>query len=264
MNTVTQLTASVVSHGQMRLVNTLIADLVRHAGPQLTRLVVTLNVPEVEPVRAHGTPFQIITLCNDRARGFGTNHNRAFQHCTTGWFAVLNPDLRLSDDALGRLLAAREPQDGVIAPLIFNADGTPADAARRVPTPLQVAGRRLRRQPHGPDPDFDWLAGMCLLLNSEAFRSLGGFDERYHLYCEDTDLCLRMQLAGWRLRHVTGVKLVHDARRDSHRSMRYLGWHITSLLRLWTSRVFWSYLRKRAELGPMRQSGLSRERLQSP
>jgi len=264
MNADAQLTASVVSHGQMHLVNTLIADLVHHAGPQLKRLVVTVNVPEPVAVRANGVPFQVITLLNDRARGFGANHNRAFLHCDTPWFTVLNPDLRFSDDAFGRLLAAREAGDGLLAPLILNADGSPADAARRLPTPLQVAWRRLRRRPHGPDPDFDWLAGMCLLLNSEAFRSLGGFDERFHLYCEDTDLCLRMQLAGWRLRHLTGIRLVHDARRDSQRSLRYLGWHVASLARLWTSGAFWNYLLKRGELRPLRKSGLSREPIRSP
>jgi GT2 family glycosyltransferase len=66
------------------------------------------------------------------------------------------------------------------------------DAARRLPTPLQVATRRLRRQARGPEPDFDWLAGMCLVVSSEAFRALGGFDERYFMYCEDADLCLRI------------------------------------------------------------------------
>jgi N-acetylglucosaminyl-diphospho-decaprenol L-rhamnosyltransferase len=259
MNGAAQITASVVSHGQMRLVNTLIADLLSHAGPQLKCLVVTLNVPEPEPVRADGAPFQVITLRNDRARGFGANHNRAFRHCSTDWFAVLNPDLRLSDDALSHLLATREPGDGLIAPLVLNADGTSADAARRLPTPLQIARRRLRKRPHEPDPDFDWLAGMCLMLNSDAFRSLGGFDERFYLYCEDTDLSMRMQLAGWRLRRVTNVKLTHDARRESHRSVRYLGWHIGSLARLWTSRVFWTYLLRRDELRPMRQSGFNRQ-----
>jgi len=264
MDAKADLTASVVSHGQIPLIDTLIADLMRHPSPRLRRLVVTLNIPEADPIRPDGAPFETVVVRNDRALGFGANHNRAFRQCDTAWFAVLNPDLRLSDDALGLLLATAEPEDGVIAPLILNADGHPADAARRLPTPLLVATRRLQRRVHGPDPDFDWLAGMCLMLNSEAFRSLGGFDERYFMYCEDTDLCLRMQLAGRRVRQVANVRLVHEARRQSHRSARHLRWHVTSLVRLWTSPVFWTYVRRRNELGPMRKIGLSRERLQNP
>jgi N-acetylglucosaminyl-diphospho-decaprenol L-rhamnosyltransferase len=253
MNAQPQLTASVVSHGQMRLVNLLITDLVRNANPQLRRLVVTLNVPEAEPIRAESAPFEVRVLRNDHARGFGANHNRAFQNCETAWFAVLNPDLRFPTDALGTLLAARTTIDGLLAPLILDTDGVPTDSARRLPTPWQVLARRLRLQRSGPDPDFDWLAGMCLLVNSEAFRSLGGFDERFFMYCEDTDLCLRLQRAGWRLRQLTRARVIHDARRQSHRSLRYLGWHVASLLRLWASRIFWSYLTQRRRLRSMRQ-----------
>jgi len=239
----------------MGLANLLIADLIRHAGPQLKRLVLTRNISESEPVHAEGASFELIVLCNRTPLGFGANHNRAFQHCNTEWFAVLNPDLRLSSDALGQLLAAGGPRDGLIAPLILNADGSAADSARRLPTPLQVLKRQAVRQRRGPDPDFEWLAGMCLLLNSEAFRSVNGFDERFFMYCEDVDLCLRMQLAGCCLRHVPGVQLVHDARRASHRSPRYLLWHVASLMRLWTSATYWSYLPVRHRLAALRQIG---------
>jgi N-acetylglucosaminyl-diphospho-decaprenol L-rhamnosyltransferase len=253
MSAQARFTASVVSHGQMPLVNSLIADLVRNASPQLRRLVVTVNVPEAEAVQAEGAPFEVRVVRNDRAQGFGANHNRAFEHCDTAWFAVLNPDLRLPTDALGALFAAGTSADGLLAPLILDADGDPADSARRLPTPWQVAARRLRLQRAVPDPEFDWLAGMCLMLNSEAFRALGGFDPRYFLYCEDTDLCLRLQRAGWRLRQIRSIQVVHDARRQSHRSMRYLGWHVASLLRLWASRTFWAYLMQRQRLRPLRQ-----------
>lgn len=232
----------------MRLVNTLIGDLIRHPDPRLQRLVVTLNVPEPEAIRAEGASFEVVVLRNSQPRGFGANHNQAFGHCNTEWFAVLNPDLRLSSNALGLLMAAHEPRDGLIAPLIVNADGSVADAARRLPTPFQVIKRQLMPRQRRDDLDFEWLAGMCLLLNSEAFRSLGGFDERYFMYCEDTDLCLRMQLAGWRLRLLPNVRVTHDARRASHRSLRHLVWHLTSLMRLWTSLSYWSYLCRRQRL----------------
>ncbi len=81
----------------------------------------------------------------------------------------------------------------------------------------------------------DWLAGMFLLLRREAFAAVGGFDERFHMYCEDADLCLRLQLAGWRVRLVEDVAVVHAAQRASRRSWQHLRWHLTSLLRHWFS-----------------------------
>jgi len=56
---------------------------------------------------------------------------------------------------------------------------------------------------------------------------------------------------------------VHEARRESRRSVRYLRWHVTSLIRLWTSPVFWAYVRQRNELGLLRRTGLDCRRLQS-
>jgi N-acetylglucosaminyl-diphospho-decaprenol L-rhamnosyltransferase len=246
-------TASVVSHGQMRLVNLLVDDLIRHAGPGLRRLVITVNVPEEEALRADHAPFEVLVVRNDRAKGFGANHNQAFKHCETDWFAVLNPDLRLDHDVLGALLAFATPTDGLLAPTILDSDRTPADAARRVPTPMRLAGRKFGQPRPGPDNDFDWLAGMCLLVNARAFRSLGGFDERFFMYCEDTELCLRMQNAGWRLRWIKRICVVHDARRQSRRSLAYLRWHVASLLSLWFSRVFWTYLIRRRSLQGLRQ-----------
>ncbi|MEO8937924.1 MAG: galactosyltransferase-related protein, partial [Burkholderiaceae bacterium] len=86
-----------------------------------------------------------------------------------------------------------------------------------------------------------WLAGMFLFVSSEAFRSVGGFDERYFMYCEDFDLCARMRLAGWDFEVEENTTVVHVAQRASHRSRRHFAWHVSSLLRMWTSSAFWRY-----------------------
>jgi Predicted glycosyltransferases len=86
---------------------------------------------------------------------------------------------------------------------------------------------------------FRWVAGMCLLIDSAAFRAVGGFDERYFLYCEDYDLCARFYNSGYKVVLDQGSRIIHDAQRGSHRSKRYLYWHVSSLLRVWSSRAFW-------------------------
>jgi GT2 family glycosyltransferase len=86
---------------------------------------------------------------------------------------------------------------------------------------------------------FYWLAGMFLLARADAFQAVGGFDERFFLYCEDYDLCARFYGAGYALASVPAASAVHDAQRDSHRAFKYLRWHVGSLLKVWTSRAFW-------------------------
>jgi N-acetylglucosaminyl-diphospho-decaprenol L-rhamnosyltransferase len=239
-------TASIVSHGQGRMVAALLGDLAKTAPGALGRLVVTLNVPESEPDPVPALPFDLVVIRNPAPIGFGANHNGAFQrYCTTPWFAVLNPDLRLSADPFDPLLRAAAPGDVLLAPRIVEPDGSTADSLRRLPTPFSLAQRLLGWREPVSERNFDWVAGMFLMLRSDAFRALGGFDERYFLYCEDTDLSMRIRLDGGGLKHVDSVCVMHDPQRQSHRSLRYLGWHVASLARLWTSARYWRYLARR-------------------
>jgi GT2 family glycosyltransferase len=77
----------------------------------------------------------------------------------------------------------------------------------------------------------DWIAGMFMLFRSELFREVGGFDERYFLYYEDVDLCFRLRQHGYEVILVPDARAVHFAQRQSHRNLRYLLWHVRSLVR---------------------------------
>ncbi len=60
------------------------------------------------------------------------------------------------------------------------------------------------------DRDVDVVTGCFLLMRTELFRALGGFDERFFLYSEDTDLCRRVRDSGLRCVHLSEVGLVHS------------------------------------------------------
>jgi N-acetylglucosaminyl-diphospho-decaprenol L-rhamnosyltransferase len=237
-------TLSIVSHRQAALVQDLLRDLQRVDSPLVERVVLTLNLDEPPPAAAASFGERLVLVRNATPLGFGANHNRAFRHCASEWFAVLNPDLRLDADPFAPLLEAARPEDALLSPAILERDGSAADAARRVLTPWQLARRALgNRAPAGAD--YDWLAGMFLLVRSAAFRASGGFDERYFMYSEDAELCLRLQLAGKRVRQVPSARVVHAAQRASRRSWQHFRWHVTSLLRYWTSSTYWRYLARR-------------------
>ena len=82
---------------------------------------------------------------------------------------------------------------------------------------------------------------MFLLFDSRAYNEIRGFDEGYFLYIEDVDICSRLCLAGWSLAQVADTRVVHDARKQSHRSLRFTRWHIGGMLRYWTRTCFWRY-----------------------
>lgn len=243
-------TLSVVSHGHGPLLWQLLDDLNSQAALSSVRVFVTLNQRGEEFDSAQWPNLDILLVRNESPRGFGTNHNAAFAMCDTPWFAVLNPDLRLSGgEPFTHMLSLAKTVEGlgVMAPLVVGEDGSQEDSVRSNLTPWSLVSRRLLTPRitevasvlAGRDRDFYWLAGMCLMLNATAMRKIGAFDERFFLYCEDYDLCARMYNAGYKLALDKAVRIVHIARRDSHRSLRHLFWHLTSLGKVWTSQAFW-------------------------
>lgn len=237
-------TISIVSHGHGPLLRQLLSDLADQADIDSWLVIVTLNIPEAFPTCDYDR-LRLVVLRNNTARGFGENHNAAARQAQGKLFLIVNPDIRLTSRAtLTRLAGMAWPQRPVLrAPVVVGPDGTPEDSVRRNLSPFNLL-RRLRARPAGweasPGKDhFFWLAGMFLAVPLEAFRSLGGFDERFRLYCEDYDLSARWRIAGGDVQVIPDLEVVHDARRDSHRSLRHLRWHLASLARVWISRPFW-------------------------
>jgi len=229
------LVVSVVSHGHGPLVGALLQDLARYCKASVTRVVLTLNQAD-EPLPSHQLwPFEFQVRRNQQPLGFGANHNRALcdakEHCV----CVLNPDVRLTSDPFGALVAAvLQPGVGCAYPVQVDGVGKEQDSERALPTPAALWRRRILR--HG-EARVDWVNAACLVLPRTVWQQVGGFDERYFMYCEDVDLSLRIRLAGWAIRRVP-VVIVHGGERASHRRLRYLLWHVRSLLRLWLSPVY--------------------------
>ena len=229
-----------VSHGQNALANGLLRDLRQQPAGRLA-VVVTLNIADPTPLDTTGAAFPVEVIVNQRAKGFGANHNAAFERCRAPYFCVANPDIRLTADPFAALLRAlEEPAAAVAGPLVRKPSGEVEDSARRFPTLGSLLGK-LAGMRGGPEYPWDrgpiavdWVAGMFMLFRSEAFRAVRGFDEGYFLYYEDVDICRRLHKAGRRALYQPGAEVIHDARRASRRDLAYLRRHLQSMLRFLT------------------------------
>ena len=231
---------SVVSHGQAEIALAFLRSLAVVAPGLVSQLVYTRNLPEPELPSLGLDGIDLVVLDNPRPRGFGENHNAAFARCSRPFFCVVNPDILLPADPFGALLQCLEdPGLGLVAPVVTTPALVVENTARALYTPVELIRQKLR--PSNRGSEADWLAGMFLLFRSEAFRDIGGFDEGYFLYIEDVDICTRLRLAGWRLAQCQACSVIHDARKQSHRSLKYTSWHIAGMLRYWSSRSFWRY-----------------------
>lgn len=225
-------TVSIVSHGHEDHVARLMQQLCGASAVLVSRVILTHNLP-AEPVRSPdgGWPFAFTEVFNEDPRGFGSNHNRAFAHCQTDFFCIVNPDVELVEDVtLARLLeSARQPGVGCAYPELFNPDGSRQQNEREVLTPASLLRRHLL---HVASQRIDWVSGAFWMVPAPVWRALGGFDEGFFMYCEDAEFCFRLQLAGWTLARA-GTRAVHDASWASRRPGRPMLWHIRSLFRLW-------------------------------
>lgn len=251
---------SVISHGHMVMMRRLLSQL--NAAPRLrgVRVVVTLNLSDENFDASQYNALDLIVMRNQSPKGFGENHNLAFSYCEADWFAVLNPDLSLTEEEPFTAMMLRMEEKGgindtnigLIAPRVVASDMTIEDSVRGNLTPWSLIWRAFgNRKPLKVDGNaqlgtpFFWLAGMCLMVRADAFRSVQGFDKRFYLYCEDYDLCARLYNAGWAIRLDERSSVIHQAQRDSHKNARHLSMHIISLIKVWLSGSFWRLTLKR-------------------
>lgn len=236
------ITVSIVSHGQLELVLPLIEELDRFNRDIVSKVVLTINIPEPDLLAGRSWGFEIERIENDAPKGFGANHNQAFARCSTPWFLVLNPDIRFDSDVLAPLIAQAAPDSGLLAPRILEPGKPTPEQHRAIITPLEIVSRK---RPDYVRPEVpSWIPGLFMLFRTEAYGQIEGFDERFFMYGEDFDICARLRLAGWKLQIAEDLQARHDARRASHQSKRHLYWHMTSLLKVWSSAAFWRYWRK--------------------
>lgn len=228
-----QLTVSIVSHGHGRMVESLVHQLL--TCTEVGQILVTFNIPE--KMELPDDP-RIFTLNNSSPKGFGANHNAAFERCRSEFFVVLNPDVALIGNPFFALLNALNQSNGaLVSPLALSSKGEAEDCWRYFPTPYGLLRRWLGfgdgRYSFIDKANFsvEWASGLCICFRSDAYAKLRGFDESYFLYFEDVDICVRAWKMGMRVLACPVAIVVHDGQRASRRSYVHMRWYFISMIR---------------------------------
>jgi GT2 family glycosyltransferase len=161
--------------------------------------------------------------------GFGKANNSAFAATTAPILFLLNSDAEVKAGTLNTLLATlkSEAQIGIVGPKLLNPDGTlQASVWQNPTTPFELlanAFRLYKLMPKEKRADrllgYHWdhshrrnahlLSGAALMVKREVIDSVGGFEERFHMYGEDTEWCLRVVRGGWRMVFEPATTVVH-------------------------------------------------------
>lgn len=162
---------------------------------------------------------------NDANVGFARANNQAMACANGEYFFLLNSDAELRTGAVQALLTHIEanPRCGAVGPKLVNPDGSFQGTFARFPTLWQefalittlarwtIGSCRPYLQPkseYTPE-SVDWITGAALLLRRGVFDQVGGFDESYFMYSEETDWCWRLRQAGWEIVYVPTATVMH-------------------------------------------------------
>jgi GT2 family glycosyltransferase len=263
-------------HSRRDQVERLLAS-VTTARPDL--LVYLVDNSPTDALRALAGRFEVRYRHQPDNPGYARAHNWALRDAIAAgspYHFVLNPDVQIPLDGIGKLLAYMEqhPDVGLLAPRVHYPDGRLQPLCKLLPHPAELlvrrffpllhrsSGRLARYELHGSGysrvMDVPALSGCFLLMRVEAVQRAGLFDERFFLYFEDVDLSRRVGRIA-RTVFVPHVSIVHDYARGSYRDWRLLFHHMVSAARYFNK---WGWLRDeerdRVNARTLRASGLAR------
>jgi N-acetylglucosaminyl-diphospho-decaprenol L-rhamnosyltransferase len=202
-----------------------------------------------EAIKTNGWGSWASILRLQQNDGFASGNNAAIRSLVASgrlsrYVLLLNPDTIVKSRALHELREFMDanPDVGIAGARLENASGQVQRSAHRKPTPLgelEVAARLgvlstllahyvvsppVRGEIHG----CDWVSGAAMMVRREVFEQVGLLDDRYFLYFEEVDLCVRARQRGWQICYVPTSHVVHlegsatGARGNCHRSAYWL------------------------------------------
>jgi GT2 family glycosyltransferase len=219
------------------------------------------NSSEEYKARLKGyTDFADITFYHEN-NGFGFGHNYNLLQAQEDYFLIFNPDIMLKKETLVSMIEKMEKDKSIslLVPKVLNADGTTQHLMRKRVTVFDYALRFIpfafvkkmfskrmasfecRDIPDDRDVQIRIGSGCFMLFRGTVFKELNGFDDRYFMYFEDTDICMEMEKRNMKIVYTPFSHVIHYYERGSHKNSRLFKIFMQSLYKFfnkWGWRLF--------------------------
>jgi N-acetylglucosaminyl-diphospho-decaprenol L-rhamnosyltransferase len=217
----------VVSHNSARWIRPCLRSVFAHIGG-LRADVVVVDADSRDQTTDIVAEFPDARVLQCPNRGFAYANNRGLMTCDARYVLFLNPDTEILEGNLGDLVRGMDARSnvGLVGVRQVDAQGRIDMTIRHFPNALRALGdavsaeqlpgrprwlgeRELDRGVYDREVECDWMTGSFMLARREAIESAGFLDERFFMYSEETDLCRRITSAGWDVRHVPWMTILH-------------------------------------------------------
>ncbi len=217
----------IVSHNGKRWLDAALTTLFAGAGDVDLDVVVVDNGDDGAAAHVEER-FPAARAIRCENHGFGHANNVGLATADARYALFLNPDTELLSGSLADLVAAldRRPEVGLAGARQVDSTGALSPSIRRFPSAANMLAealwvergpgarrmfgeRELDPVPYGRETPCDWTSGSFMIARREALAQTGGFDERFFLFAEETDLCWRVKDAGWQVMHMPQLTIRH-------------------------------------------------------
>jgi len=187
---------------------------------------------------------QVNLIENKENIGFAKANNQSIARCTGDYILLLNPDTLILQNAIEKAVdfLDRNSTVGICGCKVLNEDRTLQLACRRsIPTPgvafFRLTGlSRLFPNSKGmakynltylnPNEanEVDAVSGAFLMIRRQVVDNIGKLDERFFMYGEELDWCLRTKKAGWKVMYYPDAEIIHykgECSRFNHRKAAF-------------------------------------------
>lgn len=257
MTYVPSVTVAIVNYNTREALRNCLSSLRRVLNEVNMTIIVVDNASSDGSLAMLESEFHDLTVLANRENvGFARAINQAFVSCTSDFFLMLNPDTWVAKNAVVRLveMAERDPKIGVVGAQLtsFRGDTLQSVLARPnlakeflnlfpelkavlLPPFIKQILLRSRERRRGEIIEVPAVSGGAMLVRSVAFKDAGGLDERFFVYHEEVDFCLRVQKLGWKVVIAPDAQVLHlEALSTGFKVNRLpsepvLGWRLTGL-----------------------------------
>lgn len=213
------------------------------------------------------TDSRIEYLHNPSNPGFGSSHNLAIKKAIdlgSKHHFIVNPDIYFEEDIITPMIAYIESDRsiGMMMPQVLNVDGSVQNLPKLLPSPLSILKRKikkpakvyqkfineyeLRQIPKGQIYNAPVLSGCFTLLNLDAIKQVGMYDDAFFMYFEDWDLSRRMHQK-YKTIYYPKVSVVHEYESGANKSSKLFKIFINSAI-TYFNKWGWFFDKERVEI----------------
>jgi hypothetical protein len=236
----TPITVSIVSFNTCELLRACLTSLEARRDEAAIEIFVVDNGSRDGSPQMVKNEFPAVKLLEvGRNLGYGRANNLALERASGDFFWILNSDTEIYAGTISKMLdfLARHPACGAVATRLIMPDGQTQPSCARDPNLLDyfweqtyLSHTYLVKRFYGiytydapfylETREIAQAAGASIFCRSGALNGIGGFDPRYFMYFEDTDLCLRLRGAGWKLFYLHDAPVAHHVGASSESDWR--------------------------------------------